>query len=65
MVQILGLALLILCCQTVLCADAATAGQMAPDISAKDDTGKEIKLASFKDKSAVVIFFFPKAGTPG
>ena len=61
MVRMLGLIVLVLCCQAGLCAD----GGGVPDMSVKDETGKEVKLASFKDKNAVVVFFFPKAGTPG
>jgi peroxiredoxin len=50
-----------LCCGAALCAEGAA----VPDMNVKDETGKEVKLASFKDKNAVVVFFFPKAGTPG
>src|SRR5579862_4686078 len=41
------------------------AGDAAPDVTATDESGKEVKLSSFKDKSGVVIFFFPKAFTGG
>jgi hypothetical protein len=40
-------------------------GDAAPDVTATDESGKEVKLSSFKDKSGVVIFFFPKAFTGG
>jgi thioredoxin-dependent peroxiredoxin len=46
-------------------ADAAKVGAMAPDVGAPDENGKEVKLSSFKDKSGVVVYFYPKAGTPG
>jgi len=39
-------------------------GQKAPDFTLKTDTGSEISLKDFKDHR-VVIFFFPKANTPG
>jgi thioredoxin-dependent peroxiredoxin len=56
---------LLFACQMVFCAEAPKVGDMAPDVGAPDETGKEIKLSSFKDKNAVVIFFYPKADTPG
>jgi len=39
-------------------------GQKAPDFSAKDDSGKTVKLSDFKGKK-VVIYFYPKDDTPG
>jgi hypothetical protein len=42
----------------------ATVGQPAPDFRAKDQTGKERTLAEFRGKR-VVLWFFPKADTPG
>ena len=60
----MGLALL--CSAVVYAADAGLKpGDAAPDVGAPDETGKEVKLSSFKDKSAVVVFFYPKADTPG
>ena len=40
-------------------------GDAAPDVTATDESGNAVKLSSFKDKSGVVIFFFPKAFTGG
>ncbi len=40
-------------------------GAPAPDASAMDETGQPVKLSSFKDKQGIVLFFFPKADTPG
>ena len=39
-------------------------GDAAPDFKVKDHTGKEWTLAELKGKS-VVIWFYPKADTPG
>ena len=37
----------------------------APDFTLKDASGKSYTLSSFKGKSPVVVYFYPKAGTPG
>ena len=39
-------------------------GQKAPDFTLKSDVGSEISLSDFHGKR-VVLFFFPKASTPG
>jgi peroxiredoxin Q/BCP len=39
-------------------------GQKAPDFTLKSDNGTEISLKDFHGKR-VVLFFFPKANTPG
>jgi thioredoxin-dependent peroxiredoxin len=39
-------------------------GDNAPQFSLASDTGVEISLKDFQGKS-VVLFFFPKANTPG
>ncbi len=39
-------------------------GSKAPDFTLTSDNGKEISLRDFKGKR-VILFFFPKAGTPG
>jgi peroxiredoxin Q/BCP len=36
----------------------------APDFSLPDENGKNVSLKNFRGKS-VVLFFFPKADTPG
>ena len=39
-------------------------GDKAPDFLGKDENGKEIHLSDYKGKK-VVIYFYPKASTPG
>ena len=39
-------------------------GDKAPEFALSSDEGKEISLRDFKGKR-VLIFFFPKANTPG
>jgi thioredoxin-dependent peroxiredoxin len=39
-------------------------GQRAPEFKAKIDDGSEIALKDFRGKN-VVLYFFPKASTPG
>lgn len=62
----------ILCLSAIACvalngfaADVAKEGEMLPDLSATDHTGKTVKLSEFKGKQGLVIFFIPKAFTPG
>jgi peroxiredoxin Q/BCP len=38
-------------------------GDHAPDVSATTHDGKTIRLADFREKQAVVLFFYPKDGT--
>jgi thioredoxin-dependent peroxiredoxin len=45
-------------------AKALKEGDAAPAIRADDDGGRPFELASFKGKN-VVLYFFPKADTPG
>lgn len=40
-------------------------GQKAPAFSLLDDRGKKVKLSDYAGKQIVVLFFFPKADTPG
>lgn len=40
-------------------------GTPAPDFSAKDQDGNTVSLSDFKGKSNLVVFFYPKAFTPG
>jgi peroxiredoxin Q/BCP len=40
-------------------------GMKAPDFELKDNRGKPFKLSSYLGKSPVVVYFYPKAGTPG
>ena len=39
-------------------------GDKAPDFTGRDHTGKTVKLADYKGKT-VVLWFYPKADTPG
>jgi peroxiredoxin Q/BCP len=39
-------------------------GQQAPDFTVQDHTGKIRKLSDYRGKS-VVLWFYPKADTPG
>lgn len=40
------------------------AGDKAPDFSAKDELGNTVSLSDYKGKK-LVVFFYPKASTPG
>ena len=40
------------------------AGQKAPDFAVKDHQGNTVKLSDFAGKN-VVLWFYPKADTPG
>ena len=41
------------------------AGAKAPHFSAMDSGGSVISLAGYAGRSHIVLFFFPKADTPG
>lgn len=40
-------------------------GNMAPAFTLKDQNGKKVSLKDFKGKKNVVLYFYPKAMTPG
>lgn len=40
-------------------------GNLAPAFSLKDQDGKTVALKDFRDKKNVVLYFYPKAMTPG
>lgn len=40
-------------------------GQKAPDFHLKDQQGRNVSLADFRGKKAVVLYFYPKDETPG
>ena len=44
---------------------ALNIGDDAPDFEAPDENGNKIKLSEFKGKTNVVLYFYPKAETPG
>jgi peroxiredoxin Q/BCP len=58
-------AALFCCAFAAFSADTAKKGELLPDISAVDENGAEHRLSLYKDKSGLVIFFFPKAFTGG
>lgn len=41
------------------------AGDKAPAVAAKDENGKDWKLADFAGKKSVLLYFYPKDNTPG
>lgn len=42
-----------------------TAGQQAPDFSLPDQKGQLVQLSTLLTKSRVLVYFYPKAMTPG
>ena len=40
-------------------------GDKAPDFTLQDAFGKSYQLSSYKGKSPVIVYFYPKANTPG
>ena len=40
-------------------------GNLAPSFTLKNQDGESVKLADFKGKKNVVLYFYPKAMTPG
>ena len=40
-------------------------GNLAPKFALQDHEGNAVSLADYKGKSAVVVYFYPKAMTPG
>ncbi len=40
-------------------------GSKAPLFTAQDDHGRDVRLSDFEGKKNVVLFFYPKADTPG
>ena len=45
--------------------DALTVGEPAPSFSLSSYDGKPVSLEDFRDKQAVVLYFYPKDDTPG
>jgi peroxiredoxin Q/BCP len=46
-------------------ADNLSVGNPAPDFTLQDSDGNNYSLSSYKEKNPVIIYFYPKAGTPG
>jgi peroxiredoxin Q/BCP len=44
---------------------ALEVGSSAPDVTAPDQNGAEFRFAQAYTKGPVLVFFYPKAGTPG
>lgn len=40
-------------------------GDAAPDFEVKDNQGRTVRLSDFKGKKDVLLWFYPKADTPG
>jgi peroxiredoxin Q/BCP len=40
-------------------------GSKAPPFSLPDDQGKQVSLSDFTGKKTIVMFFYPRADTPG
>ena len=45
--------------------DVLKVGEPAPSVSLVSDKGETVSLDDFKDKQAVVLYFYPKDDTPG
>lgn len=43
----------------------AAVGQIAPDFTLPDHSGKPVSLKDFRGQKAVVLYFYPKDNTPG
>jgi peroxiredoxin len=41
------------------------AGDAAPDFEIKDNQGRTVRLSDYKGKKDVLLWFYPKADTPG
>jgi peroxiredoxin Q/BCP len=46
-------------------AENLSVGNLAPDFTLQDAEGNNFSLSDYSGKSPVVIYFYPKAGTPG
>ena len=46
-------------------AGALAVGDEAPRVAARDQNGAEVRLADVYAQGPVLVFFYPKAGTPG
>ncbi len=43
---------------------SVSVGDRAPDFTATGHEGQEFRLSDYRDKNVVVLFFYPKDGTP-
>jgi peroxiredoxin Q/BCP len=44
---------------------ALEVGQAAPDIVSQDETGQPLRLSEYYQRGITLVYFYPKAGTPG
>ncbi|HTF80834.1 MAG TPA: peroxiredoxin, partial [Cytophagales bacterium] len=51
------------CCVSIL-AQMPKVGEVAPDFTGKDQDGREVTLSKLRGKR-VILYFYPKDGTPG
>lgn len=56
---------LLFACFTSTAAETLKVGDKAPLVSGKDQDGKDWKLADLIGKQNVLLYFYPKDGTPG
>lgn len=49
----------------LLPASALEIGQAAPDVSSIDEKGQPVQLADLYRQGLVLVYFYPKSGTPG
>jgi peroxiredoxin Q/BCP len=40
-------------------------GDQAPDFTLKNDEGQILRMGDFLGKKTMILFFYPKANTPG
>jgi len=45
--------------------EALTVGDVAPDVISRDENDREVKLSDFYQDGITLIYFYPKADTPG
>lgn len=45
--------------------EGAKVGDPLPEFTLKDENGTDVKLSEFKGKTGLILFFYPKADTPG
>ena len=46
-------------------ASALEVGQPAPEVNSFDESGQAVRLSEFYDRGTVLLYFYPKSGTPG
>jgi peroxiredoxin Q/BCP len=51
--------------ETSMPGNSVTVGDKAPDFTLRDQTGRQVSLADFRGKKAVVLYFYPKDETAG